>query len=109
LWLIFSMLTRKLNGEKFWKHHRTRQARRADSIPPSRGRSGKIPSTARISNGEAVLDLDCEEDSATETDANFVMTGEGSLIEVQATAEAAVFTDAQLHGPIPIASRKKKC
>ena len=49
-----------------------------------------------ISNGEAVLDLDYEEDSAAETDANFVMTGGGSLVEVQATAEAAVLTDAQL-------------
>ncbi len=49
-----------------------------------------------VSNGEAVLDLDYAEDSAAETDANFVMTGAGSLVEVQATAEAAVFTDAQL-------------
>jgi len=49
-----------------------------------------------VSNGEAVLDLDYAEDSAAETDANFVMTGGGSLVEVQATAEAAVFTDVQL-------------
>lgn len=56
-----------------------------------------------ISNGEAVLDLDYEEDSAAETDANFVMTGGGSLVEVQATAEAAVFTDAQLQELIALA------
>jgi ribonuclease PH len=56
-----------------------------------------------ISNGEAVLDLDYEEDSVAETDANFVMTGAGSLVEVQATAEAAVFTDAQLHDLIALA------
>jgi ribonuclease PH len=56
-----------------------------------------------ISNGEAVLDLDYEEDSAAETDANFVMTGAGSLVEVQATAEAAVFTDAQLQELIALA------
>ena len=49
-----------------------------------------------ISQGIAVIDLDYEEDSAAETDANFVMTGSGSLVEVQATAEAAVFTDNQL-------------
>ena len=49
-----------------------------------------------IANGEAVLDLDYEEDSAAETDANFVMTGGGHLVEVQATAEAAVFTEDQL-------------
>jgi ribonuclease PH len=56
-----------------------------------------------ISNGEAVLDLDYEEDSAAETDANFVMTGGGSLVEVQATAEAAVFTDAQLQDLLALA------
>lgn len=56
-----------------------------------------------ISQGEAVLDLDYEEDSAAETDANFVMTGAGSLVEVQASAEAAVFTDAQLIDLIALA------
>jgi ribonuclease PH len=56
-----------------------------------------------ISNGEAVLDLDYEEDSAAETDANFVMTGAGSLVEVQATAEAAVFSDAQLQTLLALA------
>src|SRR5450631_1009603 len=56
-----------------------------------------------ISNGEAVLDLDYEEDSSAETDANFVMTGGGSLVEVQATAEAAVFTDAQLQDLLALA------
>ncbi len=56
-----------------------------------------------ISNGTAVLDLDYEEDSAAETDANFVMTGKGSLVEVQATAEAAVFDDDQLLAMIALA------
>jgi ribonuclease PH len=56
-----------------------------------------------ISNGEAVLDLDYAEDSAAETDANFVMTGGGSLVEVQATAEAAVFTDVQLQSMLALA------
>ncbi|MGH6868702.1 MAG: ribonuclease PH, partial [Methylocella sp.] len=56
-----------------------------------------------ISNGEAVLDLDYEEDSAAETDANFVITGLGSLVEVQATAEAAVFSDAQLYALMTLA------
>jgi ribonuclease PH len=49
-----------------------------------------------ISQGEAVLDLDYAEDSVAETDANFVMTGALSLVEVQATAEAAIFSEAQL-------------
>jgi ribonuclease PH len=48
-----------------------------------------------ISNGEAVLDLDYLEDSKAETDANFVMTGKGGLVEVQGTAEGAPFSEAQ--------------
>jgi ribonuclease PH len=56
-----------------------------------------------IANGEAVLDLDYEEDSAAETDANFVMTGGGHLVEVQATAEAAVFTEDQLKSLLALA------
>ncbi len=56
-----------------------------------------------ISNGEPVLDLDYAEDLVAETDANFVMTGAGSLVEVQATAEAAVFSDAQLHALMALA------
>jgi ribonuclease PH len=49
-----------------------------------------------IVKGEAVLDLDYAEDSTAETDANFVLTGSGSLVEVQGTAEGAPFSEAQL-------------
>jgi ribonuclease PH len=49
-----------------------------------------------ISKGEAVLDLDYEEDSSAETDANFVLTGTGGLVEIQGTAEGAPFTEDQL-------------
>ena len=49
-----------------------------------------------IIKGEAVLDIDYAEDSTAETDANFVITGTGGLVEVQATAEAAPFTQDQL-------------
>jgi ribonuclease PH len=48
-----------------------------------------------IVNGDAVLDLDYLEDSKAETDANFVMTGKGGLVEVQGTAEGAPFSEAQ--------------
>ncbi|HEY2035108.1 MAG TPA: ribonuclease PH [Rhizomicrobium sp.] len=46
-----------------------------------------------IHQGQAVLDLDYDEDSAAETDANFVMTGAGGLVEIQGTAEGAPFSD----------------
>jgi ribonuclease PH len=43
--------------------------------------------------GSAVLDLDYAEDSQAETDANFVLTGTGGIVEIQATAEGAPFDD----------------
>ena len=49
-----------------------------------------------IVKGEAVLDLDYDEDSTAETDANFVLTGAGGLVEIQATAEGAPFSEEQL-------------
>ncbi len=45
--------------------------------------------------GNAVLDLDYAEDSQAMTDANFVLTGKGGIVEIQATAEAAPFDEAQ--------------
>jgi ribonuclease PH len=49
-----------------------------------------------IVKGEAMLDLDYSEDSTAETDANFVLTGKGGLVEIQGTAEGAPFTEEQL-------------
>ena len=49
-----------------------------------------------ISKGVPVLDLDYAEDSSAETDANFVMTGLGGLVEVQGTAEGAPFSKDEL-------------
>src|SRR6201986_4793925 len=48
-----------------------------------------------IVKGQALLDLDYDEDSTAETDANFVMTGGGGLVEIQGTAEGAPFSDEQ--------------
>ena len=46
--------------------------------------------------GQSVIDLDYIEDSAAETDANFVMTGTGGIVEIQGTAEGSPFSEAQL-------------
>lgn len=46
-----------------------------------------------IYKGVPVLDLDYAEDSAAEADANFVLTGDGRIVEVQGTAEGAPFTE----------------
>ncbi|MEM7120052.1 MAG: ribonuclease PH [Pseudomonadota bacterium] len=57
---------------------------------PLIGQVGAI--SCGIWEGEGVLDLDYAEDSTAEADANFVMTGDSGLVEVQATAEADPFS-----------------
>lgn len=46
-----------------------------------------------IYKGTPVLDLDYPEDSAAETDANFVLTGKGGIVEIQSTAEEEPFSE----------------
>lgn len=46
-----------------------------------------------IYEGTPVLDLDYDEDSAAETDANFVLTGKGGIVEIQSTAEEEPFSE----------------
>ena len=58
-----------------------------------------IDSVAAIScglvDGAPALDLDYVEDSTAQADANFVITGKGGLVEIQATAEGDPFSDEQ--------------
>jgi ribonuclease PH len=49
-----------------------------------------------IFQGTPVLDLDYDEDSNAEADANFVLTGSGQIVEVQATAEGATYDEEAL-------------
>lgn len=49
-----------------------------------------------IYKGIPVLDLDYDEDSTAETDANFVMTGSGGIVEIQGTAEKEPFSEEEL-------------
>jgi ribonuclease PH len=44
-----------------------------------------------------VLDLDYDEDSNAEADANFVLTDGGGIVEIQATAEKSAFNESQFH------------
>ncbi len=55
--------------------------------------------------GSCVLDLDYDEDSAAEADANFVMTGKGGIVEIQATAETDPFDQAQFDELLVLARR----
>jgi ribonuclease PH len=58
-----------------------------------------------IVGGVALLDLDYAEDSSAEVDANVVMTGEGGLIEVQATAERTPLSRASLDELLALAAK----
>jgi ribonuclease PH len=58
-----------------------------------------------ICNGTPVLDLDYAEDSEAETDANFVMTGAGQLVEIQGTAEKVPFTQEQFLDLLALAKK----
>ena len=58
-----------------------------------------------IWRGITVCDLDYAEDSEAETDANFVMTGSGGLVEVQATAEGAPFDEGTFAQMMTLARR----
>lgn len=60
-----------------------------------------------VHNRQVVLDLDYAEDSEAGTDANFVITGSGGLVELQASAEGAVFSDEEFNGMMQLA--KKGC
>jgi len=58
-----------------------------------------------VHNNVAVLDLDYAEDSEAETDANFIMTGSGNIVEVQATAEKTPFSEEQLLSLLALARK----
>jgi ribonuclease PH len=58
-----------------------------------------------IYRGTPVLDLDYAEDSASGCDMNVVMTGAGSFVEVQGTAEGATFSRAELDALLGLAQR----
>ena len=55
--------------------------------------------------GTPVLDLDYEEDSNAEADANFVLTGKGDIVEVQATGEKRGFSQAEFDALFSLARK----
>ncbi|HEY2318162.1 MAG TPA: ribonuclease PH [Solirubrobacteraceae bacterium] len=76
-----------------------------------KGKIGAVPlsgSVAAVScgmvEGAALVDLDYSEDSTAEVDANVVMTGDGGLVEVQATAERTPLSRAHLDDLLALAA-----
>jgi ribonuclease PH len=77
----------------------------------SEGGIGALPLTQSVAavstgmvDGRALLDLDYSEDSRAEVDANVVMTGDGGLVEVQATAERTPLSRASLDELLALAA-----
>ncbi len=58
-----------------------------------------------IHGGEPVIDLDYIEDSSAGTDANFVMTGKGGIVEIQGTAEGEPFSEEQFAALMALARK----
>jgi ribonuclease PH len=81
-------------------------ARRAlDLFGLSKALTGTVAAVSvGLLDGEALLDLDYEEDSNADVDLNVVMTGDGRLVEVQATAERVPFDRPQLDGLLDLAA-----
>jgi ribonuclease PH len=81
-------------------------ARRAlDRFGIGRALTGSVAAVSvGIVGGEPMLDLDYAEDSQAEVDMNVVMTSDGALVEVQATAERTPFTRARLDELLELAA-----
>jgi ribonuclease PH len=56
-----------------------------------------------IYENQPVLDLDYDEDSTAQADANFVLTGRGGIVEIQGTAEQEPFDEAEFHAMLELA------
>ena len=58
-----------------------------------------------VFNGTPVLDLEYEEDSNAEADANFVLTGHGDIVEIQATGEKRGFSEGEFEALFALARK----
>jgi ribonuclease PH len=79
---------------------KTREMTKADPL-----RDHVAAVSCGICNGKPVLDLDYAEDSEADTDANFVMTGTGRIVEVQGTAEKVPFSEEEFLGLLALAKK----
>ena len=69
------------------------------------GGAGRLVRLLHCCQREARLDLPYVEDSQAETDCNFVMTGDGRFVEIQATAEKDAFSAEQYAALVGLAAK----
>jgi ribonuclease PH len=80
-------------------------SRALDRFGLSKALQGQIAAVSvGVVDGRQLLDLDYAEDSSAETDMNVVMTADGRVVEVQATAEREPFTRDELDGLLDLAA-----
>jgi ribonuclease PH len=78
---------------------------RAEGVLKADPLTGQVAAiSCGIHQNQPVLDLDYEEDSAAEADANFVLTGTGDIVEIQATGEKRGFSRAEFDALFGLAS-----
>src|SRR5262249_20370172 len=81
----------------------------ADKLIPALPLTGSVAAVScGLIAGEPVLDLDYVEDSSAQADANFVLTGQGAIVEVQGTAERDPFSRAQFDALMMLAEKGVK-
>ena len=83
-----------------------RLRRRGQARPSCRSPARVAAVSCGVVDGEPLLDLDYPEDSSAEVDANVVMTGDGGLVEVQATAERTPLSRAHLDELLALAAAR---
>ena len=86
----------------------TRRLRAAGKLAKDPIRQAIAAISAGIIDGEARVDLPYVEDSQAEVDCNFVMTGDGRFVEIQATAEKDAFSPEQYAALVGLASEAMK-
>jgi ribonuclease PH len=79
--------------------------RALDRFGLSKALTGSVAAVSvGVVDGESLLDLDYSEDSTADVDLNVVMTADGLLVEVQATAEKVPFDRSRLDGLLDLAA-----
>ncbi len=80
-----------------------RHLREIDAIADIPMRDSVAAVSCGLYAGNAILDLDYEEDSNAQADANFVLTGSGGVVEIQGTAEEIAFSRAEFENLLDLA------
>ncbi len=97
--------TASITGAYVALHHALLRLQKGGDIKKFPAHSFVAAVSCGIVGGVPVLDLEYTEDSSAQVDANFVMTGNGKLVEVQATGEESSFTEDEFHAMLQLAKK----